>query len=159
MRPECSHSPSTQRIIVDVSEDKPPTFFIPGCAPEEQEKLYAAMARDCNVHVPGPGRRLYAISHHHNGDVRFVTVCKTLTGRRPIWKGRKKTEETRLWLPAIYPPGRLADLHAALEEGAIADTDALCNHIPDQGTFTADVHTVAGIDVATYLAQNHHFTS
>jgi hypothetical protein len=111
------------------------------------------------MHVPGPGKRLYAISHHHNGDVRFVTVCKTLTGRRPIWKGRKKTEETRLWLPAIYPPGRLADLHAALEEGAIANTDALCNHIPDQGAFTADVHTVAGIDVAAYVAQNHHFTS
>jgi hypothetical protein len=29
---------------------------------------------------------------------------------------------------------------------------------PDQGTFTADVHTVAGIDVAAHLAQNHHFT-
>jgi hypothetical protein len=55
--------------------------------------------------------------------------------------------------------GPTADLHAALEEGTIANTDPLCNHIPDQGTFTADVHTVAGIDVAAYLAQNHHFPS
>jgi hypothetical protein len=33
-------------------------------------------------------------------------------------KARKKIDETRLWLPAICPPGRFADLHAALEEGA-----------------------------------------
>jgi hypothetical protein len=85
--------------------------------------------------------------------------ARTLTGRRPVWKGRKKTEETRLWLLAIYSPVRLADLHAAIEEGAVPNTDALCDHIPDQGTFTAHVHTVAGIDVAAYLAQNHHFTS
>jgi hypothetical protein len=45
--------------------------------------------------------------------------ARTLTGRRPVWKGRKKTEETRLWLLAIYSPVRLADLHAAIEEGAI----------------------------------------
>ena len=78
-----------------MSEDKPPTFFIPGCTPEEQEKVYAAMATSCNVHVPGAGQRLYAISHHHDGDVWFATVGKTLTGRRPVWKGRKKTEESR----------------------------------------------------------------
>jgi hypothetical protein len=73
-------------------------------------------------------------------------------------RSRKKTEETRLWLPVIYRPGRLADLHAALEKGAITNTDVLCNHIPDQGTFTADFHTIAGIDIAANLAQNHHFT-
>jgi hypothetical protein len=33
----------------------------------------------------------------------------------------------------------------------------LCNYIPDQGTFTADVHTVAGIDVAMHRSQNHPF--
>jgi hypothetical protein len=27
-------------------------------------------------------------------DVWFASVGKTLTGRRPVWKGRKKTEET-----------------------------------------------------------------
>jgi hypothetical protein len=148
-----------QRIIVSMSEDMPPVFFISGCQSEEQEELYAAMARSCNVHVPGPGRRLYAISHRHDGDAWFATVGKTLTGRRPVWKGRKKTEETRLWLPAIYPPGRPADLHAALEEGTLANTDALCSHISDQGTFTADIHPVAGIDVAAYPALDHHFTS
>jgi hypothetical protein len=77
-----------------MSEDKPPRFFIPDCAPEEQDKIYAAKARSCNVRVPGLGQQLYAISHRHDGDVWFVTVGKTLTGRRRVWKGRKKTEET-----------------------------------------------------------------
>jgi hypothetical protein len=40
-----------------MSEDKPPVFFIPGCQPEEQEELCAAMAGSCSLHVPGP-------SHH-----------------------------------------------------------------------------------------------
>jgi hypothetical protein len=101
-----------QRIIVGMSEDKPPRFFIPGCAPEEQDKVYAAKARSCNVHVPGPGKRLYAISHHHDGDVWFVTVGKALTGRRPVWKGRKKTEDTRriedaALVRAIFPANGL----------------------------------------------------
>jgi hypothetical protein len=39
---------------------------VPGCAPEEQEKFYAAMARGCDVHVPGTGQRLYAISPRHD---------------------------------------------------------------------------------------------
>jgi hypothetical protein len=78
-----------------MSEDNPPVFFIPGCAPEEQEKVYAAMASDCeNVPVPGIGKRIHAISHHHDGDLWFVTVGKTLMGRRPVWKGRRKTEDT-----------------------------------------------------------------
>ena len=50
-----------------------------------EEKLYASMARRCNVHVPGPGKRLYAISNHHDGDVWLATVGKTLTDRRPVW--------------------------------------------------------------------------
>jgi hypothetical protein len=74
--------------------DKPPTFFIPGCPPEDQEKLYAAMAKDCeNVAVPAIGQRIYAISYRHNGDVWFATVGQTQTGKRPIWKSGKKTEE------------------------------------------------------------------
>jgi hypothetical protein len=34
----------------------------------------------------------------------------------------------------------LLDVDAALEEGAVFDADALCNDIPSQGTFTADVY-------------------
>jgi hypothetical protein len=37
--------------------------------------------------------------------VRFVTVGKTLAGRRPVWKGRKKSEETRpIEDPALVRP-------------------------------------------------------
>jgi hypothetical protein len=70
------------------------------------------MARSCNVHVPSIGRRLYAISHRHDGDVWFATAGKTLTGRRLVWKGHKKTEETRLiedpaLVLAIFPANGL----------------------------------------------------
>jgi len=53
---------------------------------------------------------------------------------------------------------RFADVDAALEEGPITNADALCGHIPGQGTFTADVYTVAGIDVADHFAKNDYFT-
>jgi hypothetical protein len=58
---------------------------------------------------------------------------------------------------AIFTLPQFADVNAALEEGAIANADALCGHIPGQRTFTADVHTVAGIDIAAHFAKNHHF--
>jgi hypothetical protein len=70
------------------------------------------MARRCHVSLPAPGRRLYAISHRHDGDVWFATVGKRLTGLRPVWKGRKKTEETRAiedpaLVRAIFPANGL----------------------------------------------------
>ena len=58
----------------------------------------------------------------------------------------------------LFALARLADVDTALEEGAIFDADALCNHIPGQGAFTANVNPVAGIDVAAHLAQNDYFT-
>jgi hypothetical protein len=50
------------------------------------------------------------------------------------------------------------DVDEALEESTFRNTDALRNQIPDQGTFTGDVYTFAGIDVALHLSQNHHPT-
>jgi hypothetical protein len=58
---------------------------------------------------------------------------------------------------ALFSLAWLADIDAAFEEGSILDADALGNHITSQGTFAADVHPVAGIDVAAHLAQNHYF--
>jgi hypothetical protein len=53
-----------------------------------------AMARNCeSVAVPGVGQRIYAISYRHNGDIWFATVGQIQTGKRRIWKGRKRTEE------------------------------------------------------------------
>jgi hypothetical protein len=58
----------------------------------------------------------------------------------------------------IISLSRLVDVDHAFEERAFRNTHPLCNHIPDQRTFTADIYTVAGIDVALHGSQNHHFT-
>jgi hypothetical protein len=79
----------------------------------------------CNVHVPILGRRLYTISRRHDGGGWFVMVGKTLTGRRPVWKGRKKTEEIRpievsAFVLAVFPANDLcwvATDNASLLEG------------------------------------------
>ena len=58
----------------------------------------------------------------------------------------------------VFLLARFTDVDAALEEGSIPDSDALCSHIAGYRTFTPDVHPVAGIDVAGHLPKNHHFT-
>jgi hypothetical protein len=73
-------------------------------------------------------------------------------------ESRKKIEGTGLWFPATNSPGQLANLHAHSEEGAIANSDALYNHIPDQGTCTADAIRSLESNVGAYVAQKHHFT-
>ena len=50
---------------------------------------------------------------------------------------------------------RLANVDAALEERAILDRDALRDHVAGQRAFAANVHAVAGVDVAAHLAQHH----
>ena len=59
----------------------------------------------------------------------------------------------------IFSLARFADIDPALEVGTLADRDAPSSHIPSQRAFTADVDTVAGIDITAHLAQDHHFTS
>ena len=53
----------------------------------------------------------------------------------------------------------LADVDAALEEGAVLNGDALGNDIAGQGTLVADVHPVAGHQVAAHLAGDYDFAS
>jgi hypothetical protein len=79
-----------------MSNGKPPAFFVPGCTPEEQETAFAAMAKGLpdTMPVPEPGKRIYAISFRHDGDVWYATVGESMRGRRPVWKGRNKTETT-----------------------------------------------------------------
>src|SRR4051812_16877241 len=52
---------------------------------------------------------------------------------------------------------RFADIDSALEERAVFDADASRGHIAGQGAFGADVHAIAGGDVAPHLAKDHHF--
>jgi hypothetical protein len=56
-----------------------------------------------------------------------------------------------------FPGPRHVDVDDAFEESTFRKTDALCNHIADQGTFTANVHTFADVDVAVHFSQSHHF--
>src|SRR3974390_1455307 len=56
--------------------------------------------------------------------------------------------------------GRLsafADIDAALEKRAVFNRDARRHHITRQRTIAADVHAVAGGQVATYLAEHNDF--
>src|ERR1700744_1269620 len=55
----------------------------------------------------------------------------------------------------VVRAARLADADAALEEGAILDRDTLRDHVAGQRALAADIHTVAGIDVAAHLAEHH----
>jgi hypothetical protein len=48
---------------------------------------------------------------------------------------------------------RCVNVDDAPEESTFRNTDALRNYIPDQGTFTGDVHTFGGIDVALQLSE------
>src|SRR6476660_272231 len=52
--------------------------------------------------------------------------------------------------------GRL-HLHAALEDGAVLDADALHHHVAGNGTFAADVEAIAADDVALHLTHDHDF--
>jgi hypothetical protein len=71
--------------------------------------------------------------------------------------GRAGGRDPRSYHPLTSLTWRV-DVDHALEESAFRNTDPLCNHIPDQGTLTADVDTFGGIDVAMHGSQNHHLT-
>ena len=58
-------------------------------------------------------------------------------------------------LSASRQPAGLTHIDAAREEGTIHNADALCNHIPGQGTFR---RMSTRSDGAAHLAQNHHLT-
>src|SRR5579884_4528973 len=52
----------------------------------------------------------------------------------------------------------LADINAALEEGAILNRDALRYDIARERAFAADVHSVTGVHVAAHFAEDDNFT-
>ena len=53
--------------------------------PRKQEAAFAAMANGFpdTMPVPEPGKRIYAISFRHDGDVWYATVGEPMRGRRP----------------------------------------------------------------------------
>src|SRR5262249_31145044 len=48
--------------------------------------------------------------------------------------------------------GGVADVNLAFEKGAVFHHDAMCNHVPCEGPFTADMQALSSIDIANDLA-------
>src|SRR5690242_1278336 len=61
------------------------------------------------------------------------------------------------WLLAVLLLSGLANVDAALEEGAIFDADALRHDVAGERAFVADVNAVAGRQVAANFAEHNHF--
>ena len=66
-----------ERLLIDEDSRREVNGNRSRLRPEEREKFYAAMARSCNMPVPGTGQRLYAISHRHNVGVVGRAVEQT----------------------------------------------------------------------------------
>src|ERR1700756_3018662 len=74
-----------------------------------------------------------------------------------VWMRRLDRNRFRCLARLVVRAAWLADVDAALEEGAIFDRDALRDHVAGQRAFAPDVDAVAGIDIAAHLAQHHDF--
>ena len=63
-----------------------PQFFVPTVIPEvtpdNQESVYAELARWCGRAVPSPERRVYSITFVHDGERWTATVGESLRGKR-----------------------------------------------------------------------------
>ena len=61
---------------------KPPRFFVPAATQDNEEAVYAELARSCRCAVPPLGRRIYSITYRHDGDEWTATVGDRLHGVR-----------------------------------------------------------------------------
>jgi hypothetical protein len=63
-----------------------PQFFvptvIPAVKPDNQESVYAELARWCGRVVPNPEKRIYSITFVHDSERWTATVGESLRGRR-----------------------------------------------------------------------------
>ena len=84
-----------------------PAFFTPGGTREDQETVYAELARWCGRPVPPLRERIYSITYRHDGEEWVATVGEHLRGsQRSIRRrGRRKVETT---VPVADPATVLA---------------------------------------------------
>jgi hypothetical protein len=83
---------------------KPPGFFVPDVPPENQEAVYAELAKLSRSAVPSVERRIYSITYRHDGEDWTATVGENLKGvryRTVRVKGQKVERMERLSDPAI----------------------------------------------------------
>ena len=69
--------------------EKPAAFFVPAATPDNQESVYAELARLSRCAVPPVERRIYSITYTHDGEEWTATVgaVKRLGSPRlkPLW--------------------------------------------------------------------------
>jgi hypothetical protein len=89
-----------------------PAFFVPECAEEKQEQVYAGLATWCSRPSAPVDERIYSIRWIHDGETWTATVGQQLSGERVKRRRRRgEYEETRLPLKdgatvlAIFAPG------------------------------------------------------
>jgi hypothetical protein len=75
-----------------------PAFFLPAATPENQEEMFAELAKWCDRAVPPLAGRIYSITYVHDVAEWTATVGNTLRGvRRRVTRSRgKKIERTEL---------------------------------------------------------------
>lgn len=77
-----------------MNNEHPPAFFLPFAPLEEQERLYADLARHCGCETPDARNRIYSVIFEHDSALWIATVGDVLRGHKPIWEGRKRTDRT-----------------------------------------------------------------
>ena len=80
-----------------------------------------------------------------------------LTGLRPR-RTRSLRRGRGLALLAIRLLPSLADVNATFEERAIFNRDARRNYVAGERAIAADIHAIAGGEIATHFAQHHDFS-
>lgn len=68
-----------------------PLFFVPGATPEDQEAVFAELARFAGRTAPQLSARVYSITFDHDGEEWRATVGETLSGVRSKWIRSKGT--------------------------------------------------------------------
>ena len=84
--------------------EKPPAFFVPAATPENQESVYAELAKMGRSSVPPDSSRIYSITYTHDGEEWTATVGEKLKGVRyktSRAKGKKIERVLQLSDPAV----------------------------------------------------------
>jgi hypothetical protein len=84
--------------------DKPPVFFVPAATSENQESVYAGLAKMAQTSLPPVSNRIYSITYTHDGEVWTATVGEKLKGvgyKTSRVKGKKLERVLRLSDPAV----------------------------------------------------------
>ncbi len=80
--------------------EKPPAFFLPAATPENQETVFADLAKFSRCAVPPAERRIYSITYTHDGE-EWTASLKGVRYRTSRVRGQKVERKERLSDPAV----------------------------------------------------------